>query len=102
MKTTKGKLNHGATYEDNGESVTIKGHCIFSGGFFKCTVPSKEFNIWLAGKHIQEAMPNVSANDREFLISGISPQGWSNLFPEEEDYPQNEKEDYNINLSFMG
>jgi len=31
MKIKKGQLDHGVIYEDNGETVTIKGNCIFSG-----------------------------------------------------------------------
>ncbi len=29
---------------------------------------------------IQDCLPNLSQEDREFLISGISPEGWKELF----------------------
>ena len=29
---------------------------------------------------IQEICPNVSAEDREFLMTGITPQEWENVF----------------------
>jgi len=29
---------------------------------------------------IQECLPNLNNEDREFLISGISPEGWKELF----------------------
>lgn len=38
---------------------------------------------WMAmerGELIQNAMPNLSSDDWEFLISGYSPEGWEKLF----------------------
>lgn len=29
---------------------------------------------------IQQAFPNLSPNDREFIMTGITPEEWSNLF----------------------
>lgn len=48
-----------------------------------CTL--EQFTLWQHGAHIQDAMPNVSPEDREFLISGSTPEDWETLFPEEED-----------------
>ena len=76
---TSGTLRHGATYEDDGEFVIIKGDCVFTGEFYQCRVLSEGFNKWLNGELIQIAMPEVSLDDREFLISGISPVGWDTL-----------------------
>lgn len=35
------------------------------------------------GMHIQNAMPHISADDREWLISGCLPEEFNALFPEE-------------------
>lgn len=32
-----------------------------------------------AGMHIQNAMPNVSAELREFVLSGITPEEWDSM-----------------------
>ena len=51
-----------------------------------CNTPrTKEFDEeqyrkYEAGTRIQDAMPNVSANDREFLITGICPKCWNSTF----------------------
>lgn len=37
---------------------------------------------WQAGTHIQDAMPQVSGPLREFLITGITPQEWIDMFGE--------------------
>lgn len=40
----------------------------------------KEYDSWLAGELIQIAMPNVSSEDREFVLSGITPEEWEEAF----------------------
>jgi len=32
----------------------------------------------------QQAFPNMKAEDREFLMSGITPEHWNKMFPKEE------------------
>ncbi len=33
---------------------------------------------------IQDVMPHLSADDREFLMTGITPDEWKSMFTEEE------------------
>ena len=41
---------------------------------------------WKKGALIQEAFPTLSADVREFIMSGITPQEWDDMFgPEETD-----------------
>ena len=51
-------------------------------------VDPEKLASWLAGSeegYIQDVFPNLSADDREFLLSGITPEEWDNatLPPEE-------------------
>jgi len=49
-------------------------------------VTQEQINDWQRGALIQNAMPNVSADDREFLMTGITPEEWEESFgpkPEE-------------------
>ena len=39
---------------------------------------------WQEGGLIQDCFPDMSASDREILISGTHPACWDKLFPEEE------------------
>ena len=39
---------------------------------------------WQEGQHIQNVFPEMSAADREVLITGTHPACWNKLFPEEE------------------
>lgn len=48
-------------------------------------VTQEQIDKWQSGSYIQDAMPHLSADDREFLISGITPDEWNKAFPEEEE-----------------
>jgi len=37
----------------------------------------------VAGMLIQDAMPNVSVDEREFIMTGITPEEWDSTFNEE-------------------
>lgn len=68
---------------DLGNGMTkIEGNCVFTGKEHSIEVPTAGLLRWLGGDSVQVAMPNVSADDREFLISGISPEGWKETFGE--------------------
>lgn len=67
--------------EDLGNGKTrVFGPCVFTGEEYSCEVPTQGLQRFLEGEHAQTAMPSVSADDREFLISGISPAGWKKTF----------------------
>ena len=40
------------------------------------------FNAWEGGELIQNAFPNLSADDREFIVSGITADEWNLAFAE--------------------
>lgn len=71
--------NHKITYnKDN--TVTISGNCIFINKPFSVTVDKEGYEKFKDGELIQRAFPNVSREDREFIRSGISPEGWKERF----------------------
>lgn len=47
-------------------------------------ITEDQFQAWQDGEMIQVAMSNVSADDREFIISGMTPEDWATMFPEDE------------------
>ncbi len=67
------------------QTVTIDRLCIVTKKEHSVTVPLKGYNRWIKGEYIHTAMPEVSAEDREFLISSTSPEGWNILFPPEDE-----------------
>ena len=46
-------------------------------------VTENQYNAWRSGVKIQDAMPNLNATEREFIISGVTDEEWNNAFGEE-------------------
>ena len=38
---------------------------------------------WQEGELIQNAMPNLSPDEREFIMTGITPDEWASVFGED-------------------
>jgi hypothetical protein len=65
--------------------MLIKRICPVSGEV-KCqyiAVTQDQLDDWLAGVLIQNAMPNLSADEREFIMTGITSDVWEQMFSEE-------------------
>lgn len=48
-------------------------------------VTQAQIDLWRLGVLIQDAMPDTSPEDREFIKTGITPEEWGEAFGEEED-----------------
>ena len=52
-------------------------------------ITQEQLDRWANGEHIQNVMPNLSADEREFLISGLLPGEYDDLFGDEDgDYDE--------------
>ncbi len=48
-------------------------------------ISEEEMNrITINQEHVQNVVPHLSADEREFLISGITPEEWDDYIPEED------------------
>lgn len=45
-------------------------------------VTQEQLNRVQAGGYVQNIFPNLSADEREFILTGITPDEWDELFPE--------------------
>lgn len=61
-------------------TYTFTGRCVVTDEEYSVTVKAKELFAYRAGALIQDAMPSLSKDDREFLLSGMSPKGWEQAF----------------------
>ena len=43
-------------------------------------VTQAQLDLWNSGVSIQNAMPNISAEDREFIKTGVTAQEWNDIF----------------------
>ena len=65
----------------NKEWIEVSGECAITREQYRVKVPRSGFVSWANGRSpIQAALPQVRVEDREFLISGISPVGWERTF----------------------
>ncbi len=49
-------------------------------------VTQEQLNIWIkSNANIQDVLPFLSADDREFLLNGITPEEWSELIGDEDE-----------------
>ena len=52
-------------------------------------VTQEQLTAWESGVNIQVAMPQLDADEREFIKTGVTPTEWNELFGEEEDEEDN-------------
>ena len=45
-------------------------------------VTQSQLDAWKAGELIQNVMPHLSPDDREFLMTGLTPEDWEEMFPD--------------------
>jgi hypothetical protein len=48
-------------------------------------VTEAQLNAWMGGMLIQHAMPHLSADEREFIKTGITPDEWNETFTEHDE-----------------
>ena len=58
----------------------------FSGNINVMDLPvtQKQLDRWQAGELVQNVFPHLSADEREFIMTGITPQEWEEEFGLEE------------------
>jgi len=69
-------------FEDGTADVTARS--ILSGDIntLRVKLTPEQYDQWQGGIHIQVALFHLSAEEREFLISGITPAEWEEEFKE--------------------
>ena len=68
--------------------VVVHKKSMVSGRLNSMLLPTTQGKIeyWIeSGKLIQDVMPDLNDNQREFLMSGITPREWNDMFGEEDD-----------------
>ena len=60
---------------------------MFSGVAHTLDIPvtQEQLDDWRGGKLIQDAMPNLSPDEREFLMTGTTRDEWEDLVQEDDD-----------------
>ena len=64
---------------------TRRRMCTITGKVYEVSVKLEDYNRWKDGELIQNVFPDLSVEQREFLITGITPAEWDNMMPEDKD-----------------
>lgn len=67
------------------EVIEVIKKCIQCGKISVITLDKEKFMRWQNGELIQRVFPEMSAEDREVLISGTHPKCWKQLWEGEDD-----------------
>jgi len=46
-------------------------------------ITEEQYFSWKNGDLVQEAFPQLNSGEREFIVSGITPKEWEEVFGEE-------------------
>jgi hypothetical protein len=94
------QLRYGQRAEATAESgmVRVTGQCSVTGKTHSVVVSESGLIAWLQGALIQNALPRATADEREFLMTGISPEGWQLLDLDDEDDNESSFEDLNKHM----
>lgn len=63
-------------------NVTVDGKTIRVN--WPIRVIADGIRAWIAGAYLQDALRFLSADEREFLLTGTTPDEWNAMFPDEE------------------
>jgi hypothetical protein len=76
----KGTMNF--NIESNGTVTIHHVRMRTSMNFGKINISEfmKKYNQWLSGDSIQYAFPDFSPEQREFIMTGITPEMWNSMF----------------------
>lgn len=65
--------------------MRIRTQCPRCGKGSYVAVSTEAYEAWQGGMYIQDAFPDMSADVREMLVSGIDPECWTAIFQFDEE-----------------
>ena len=65
--------------------MLITRKSLISGNINSMSLPitEEQYNAWEQGTLVQVAMPHLTPDEREFVMTGITPEEWAETFGEE-------------------
>lgn len=72
-------------YDRSAGHIEIARTCKVTRKVYSITILEAKYFQWCKGGLVQDVFPDMSADDREFLMSGFTPAEWSHLMGKEED-----------------
>ncbi len=66
------------------DRIRLFKKCTVTGEIYEITVSYKKYVSWECGELIQNAFPNLSRYECEFIKTGSTPAEWDEMWKEEE------------------
>lgn len=65
--------------------MLITRQSLISGNINTMSLPitEEQYTAWEQGTLVQNAMPHLSPDEREFIMTGITPEEWADNFGDE-------------------
>ena len=63
--------------------ITRTSHLTGNTNVMELPITQSQLDAWVDGELIQNVMPHLSVDEREFIISGVTPAEWNSMFGEE-------------------
>jgi hypothetical protein len=77
-------------YEPDGQDATlVTAESVLLGNIHKMSIPlpmedfESAYRRFEAGEHVQNAFPTLNPDEREFILTGMTPEEWDKTFGEE-------------------
>ena len=68
------------------QKIKVTTQCPMCGRKHDIVVDAEAYTNWRTGKGlIQECFPDMSAEEREMLITGTCPECWNDMFSDEDE-----------------
>jgi len=80
MRYADTRCTYEEVFENNEQFYVFTGPCFHTKKPYSVKIPGHELYAYRQGGLIQDTLKSVNRDDREFLISGYSPDGWKQLF----------------------
>lgn len=76
------KPDYSVGYIAETDTYEFRKNCKVTRKPYIVEVPGHGFRCWSQGSLIQNALPSLTPEQREFLLSGLTPAEWDDLFAE--------------------
>jgi hypothetical protein len=85
MRYADSKCTYTENFANGNHVYIFTGPCIVTKKMVSVEVPAEGLFAYRQGAFVQDAFPNLSKDDREFLMSGMSAEGWGKTFASDEE-----------------
>ena len=85
MRYADSHCQYTESFENGKHLYLFSGPCHVMGKTVTVKVAAEGLFAYRQGAFIQDAFPDLNKDDREFLMSGISKEGWDKMFGSEEE-----------------